>query len=71
VLAALAMGGLLWLASGLASASTHNLLKLVVLCGQIAGGAAVYALFLRLLGVTSVRAAVDAIRRPSPRDRRT
>jgi putative peptidoglycan lipid II flippase len=63
-LAALAMGGLLWLTTQLAPADAHGLLRLVVLCAQIAGSIAVYGLLLQLLGVTSWREAASAIKRP-------
>jgi putative peptidoglycan lipid II flippase len=68
VLAALAMGGLLWLTTGLASADAHGLLRLFVLGLQIAGGIAAYGLFLKLLGVASWREAVNALKRPTPQD---
>jgi len=67
VLASLAMGGLLWLTTGLAPTGTHRLLALVVLGAQIAGGIAAYALALQLLGVASWREAVNAIKRPTRR----
>jgi len=67
VLASLAMGGLLWLTTGLAPTGTHRLLSLVVLGAQIAGGIAAYALALQLLGVASWREAVNAIKRPARR----
>lgn len=68
VLAALAMGGLLWLTTGLAPAGARGLFRLLTLGAQIAGGVAAYALFLRLLGVASWREAVDAIKSAPPRD---
>jgi putative peptidoglycan lipid II flippase len=65
VLAALAMGALLWLTSGLAPATSHGFVKFVVLGLQIAAGVAVYGLLLRILGVASLREAVNALKRPS------
>jgi putative peptidoglycan lipid II flippase len=62
VAAALAMGSLLWLSAPLALASAANAsapLHLLLVAALIAGGIAVYGLFLALLGVTSW---VDAIR---------
>jgi len=67
-LAALAMGALLWLATGLTPAGGHSLLGLIVLGLQIAGGIAAYGLFLRLLGIASWREAVNALRRPARQD---
>lgn len=65
VAAALAMGGLLWLATTLAlppGTSAHGLVQAVILLLLIAGGIAIYGLFLRLFGVTGWREAVNAIR---------
>jgi putative peptidoglycan lipid II flippase len=62
VAAALAMGSLLWLSAPLALASFANasaLLHVLLVAALIAGGIAVYGLFLALLGVTRW---VDAIR---------
>jgi putative peptidoglycan lipid II flippase len=64
-LAALAMGALLWLATGLTPAGGHSLMGLIVLGLQIAGGIAAYGLFLRLLGIASWREAVNALKRPA------
>ena len=65
VLAALAMGALLWLATrslpALASGA-HGLVQAVLLLAVIAAGIAIYGLFLRLFGVTGWREAVNAIR---------
>ena len=66
VLAALVMGGLLWLTTGLAPAGLHSLLRLAVLGAEIAGGIAVYGLLLQLLGVASWREAVSAIKGAPP-----
>jgi putative peptidoglycan lipid II flippase len=67
MLASFAMGGMLWLTAGIAPTGAHRLLTLVVLGAQITGGIAVYALALQVLGVTSWREALDAIRRPTRR----
>ncbi len=64
-LAALAMGGLLWLATGLGPASRGGLAQLAVLCAQIGGAIIAYGLFLHLFGVTAWRDAVNAVRRPT------
>ena len=64
--AALAMGLLLWLAMRLVPAltsGTGGLAQAVVLIALIAGGIAIYGLFLRLFGVTGWREAVDAFKR--------
>jgi putative peptidoglycan lipid II flippase len=68
VLAALAMGGLLWLTTELTTAGAHGLLRLVVLGLQIAGGITAYGLLLKLLGVTSWLEAASALKRPAPQD---
>jgi putative peptidoglycan lipid II flippase len=67
VLAALAMGGLLWLATrGLAAwlDGGHRLIVAIVLAGLIATGFAVYAAGLALLGVVRPRDAIQALRKP-------
>ncbi len=65
VLAALAMGALLWLATrflpALASGA-HGLIQAVALLTVIAAGITIYGLFLRLFGVTGWREAVNAVR---------
>jgi putative peptidoglycan lipid II flippase len=64
-LAALAMGALLWLATQSLPAlgsGAHNLVQAILLLAVIAAGIAVYALFLRLFGVTGWREAVNAFR---------
>lgn len=68
VLAALAMGALLWLTSGLAPAGGHGVVRLLAVIIQIATGIAVYALLIQTLGVASWREAVNALKRPAPRD---
>jgi putative peptidoglycan lipid II flippase len=68
VLAAIAMGALLWLTSGLAPAGSHGLVRLVALALQIAAGIAVYGLLLQVLGAASWREAVAALKRPASRD---
>ncbi|WP_027550013.1 murein biosynthesis integral membrane protein MurJ [Bradyrhizobium sp. Cp5.3] len=64
VLAALVMGGLLWLTSGLAHPGSHGLVKFIALGLQIAAGIVVYGLLLQILGVASWREAVHALKRP-------
>jgi putative peptidoglycan lipid II flippase len=60
---ALAMGALLWLATGFVPmAGTHTVAQVIALLILIAGAIAVYGLFLALLGVTSWREVVNAIR---------
>jgi len=71
--AALAMGGLLWLAARSALALTtngHGLAQAIVLMLLIFAGMAVYGLLLALLGAASWEEAVGAIRQPSARDLR-
>jgi putative peptidoglycan lipid II flippase len=71
VTAALAMGGLLWLAAGQTPVqSLHGVAQAAVLLSLIGGGIALYGLLLRLFGVTGWREAVDAIRQNPPRDLR-
>jgi putative peptidoglycan lipid II flippase len=61
--AALAMGGLLWLATKLLpTTNLHGLAQAAVLLVLIAAGIALYGLILRLFGVTSWREAVNAMR---------
>jgi len=70
VLAALAMGVLLWLVAHFAFAAASNLhsaAQAFVLLVLIAGGIAVYALALGAFGVTGWRQTLNAIR-PSPPD---
>jgi len=67
VLAALAMGGPLWLAArGLAPwlDGGHRLIVAIVLAGLIAAGIAVYAAGLALLGVVRPRDVIHALRKP-------
>jgi putative peptidoglycan lipid II flippase len=67
VLAALAMGGPLWLAArGLAPwlDGGHRLIVAIVLAGLIAAGIAVYAAGLALLGVVRSRDVIHALRKP-------
>jgi putative peptidoglycan lipid II flippase len=73
VVAALAMGGLLWLTGRLLlslTGSAHGLAQAAVLMVLIAGGIAVYGLFLALFGVTTWNDAVHAIRQTTPSDLR-
>jgi putative peptidoglycan lipid II flippase len=62
--AALIMGGFLWLAAAFIPSPAHGLAQAVILLLLIAGGAAVYALFLVLFAVTGWREVVNAIRQP-------
>jgi putative peptidoglycan lipid II flippase len=65
VVAALAMGGSLWLAAPFVLASggsTHGLAQAVLVAMLISGGMAIYGLLLALLGVIRFRDAVNAIR---------
>jgi putative peptidoglycan lipid II flippase len=66
VLAALAMGALLWLATRQLPSLTsgaHGLVQAVLLLAVIAAGVASYGVFLRLFGVIGWREAVNAVRR--------
>jgi putative peptidoglycan lipid II flippase len=67
VLAAAAMGALLWLTVGLVPAEAHGLIRFIVLGLQIAAGITVYGLLLQVLGVASWREAVNALRKPAPK----
>ena len=73
VMAALAMGALLWLATrflpALASGA-HGLVQAVALLIVIAAEILIYGLFLRLFGVTGWREAVNAVRQNKPADLR-
>lgn len=69
MLAASAMGALLWLTRGLVAAEAHGLIRFIVLGVQIAAGIAVYGLLLQILGAASWREAVNALRRPHDRPR--
>jgi len=74
VVAALAMGGLLWAATRLVlmrGADLHGLAQTAALLVLIIGGIAIYGLLLTLFGVTGWRAALDAIRQTTPGDLRT
>ncbi len=65
VAAALAMGGLLWLAAGFAlplAADIHGVVQAVVLAVLISGAIAVYALLLALSGVIRRDQAASAVR---------
>jgi putative peptidoglycan lipid II flippase len=71
VVAALAMGGLLWAATRLVLAqSIDGLAQTAALLVLIIGGIAIYGLLLTLFGVTGWRAALDAIRQTTPGDLR-
>jgi putative peptidoglycan lipid II flippase len=68
VLAAMMMGGLLWLTVSVIAAPLHGLAQAVVLLLLIGGGIAVYAAFLALFAVTSWRETVNAVRQGKPHD---
>jgi putative peptidoglycan lipid II flippase len=71
--AALGMGGLLWLTAHFAlpaAADSHGLAQAAALVALIAGGIAVYGLFLGLLGVTNWAGAIGALSQKAPRDLR-
>lgn len=65
VLAAAAMGALLWLTTELTPVEAHGLIRFIVLGLQIGAGIAVYGLLLQILGAASWREAVDALKRPA------
>ena len=70
MLAAILMGGLLWLTAHFVlpwAANAHGLVQAAILGILIAGGMAVYGLFLALFGVVSWPDAVGAIKRTPPR----
>ncbi|MDA9465323.1 murein biosynthesis integral membrane protein MurJ [Bradyrhizobium sp. CCBAU 53415] len=69
VLAAAAMGTLLWLTAGLVPAGAHGFIEFIALGAQIAAGIAVYGLLLQIFGAASWREAVNALKRPAPHDR--
>ncbi|OKO79608.1 membrane protein [Bradyrhizobium sp. NAS80.1] len=71
VLAAAAMGALLWLTTGLSPAEAHGLIRFIVLGLQIGAGIAVYGLLLQILGAASWREAANALKRRAPQDQRT
>jgi len=67
IVAALAMGGLLWLAAKQTPVEgLHGLAQAAVLLSLITGGIALYGLLLRLFGVIRWREAVNAIRLNPP-----
>lgn len=65
VLAAIAMGALLWLTMGLVPVEAHGLIEFVVLGVQIGAGIAVYGLLLQILGAASWREAAATLKRPA------
>ncbi|TFV77235.1 murein biosynthesis integral membrane protein MurJ [Bradyrhizobium frederickii] len=65
VLAAAAMGALLWLTTGLVPSEAHGLVRFVVLGLQIGAGIAVYGVLLQILGAASWREALNALKRPA------
>ncbi len=66
VLAALVMGGLLWLTAHLMPVANHGLLRVLAVGLQIAVGIAIYGLFLQLFGVASWEEARAALKRLPP-----
>ncbi|WP_377828607.1 murein biosynthesis integral membrane protein MurJ [Bradyrhizobium lupini] len=68
VLAALAMGGLLWLTAGLLPSQAHGLIRFIAPGSQIAAGIVVYGLLLQILRVASWREAAGALKRPAQPD---
>ncbi len=73
VLAALAMGGLLWLTAHFVlpwAAGAHGLAQAALVLGLVAAGIAVYGLLLALFGVTNWTEAVNAIRQTGASDLR-
>jgi putative peptidoglycan lipid II flippase len=65
LLAAAAMGALLWLTAGLIPAEGHGVVTLLMLGLQISAGIAVYGALLHVLGAASWREALAALRRPA------
>jgi putative peptidoglycan lipid II flippase len=73
VVAALAMGGLLWLMARLVpalTAHTHGIVPAVLLVMLISGGIAIYGLLLALFGVIRRDEAVNAVRQTTASDLR-
>jgi putative peptidoglycan lipid II flippase len=73
VIAAILMGGLLWLTAHFVlpwATDAHRIAQAAILGIIIAGGIAIYGLLLTLFGVVNWTEAVGAIRRPPPRDLR-
>jgi putative peptidoglycan lipid II flippase len=72
-MAALAMGGLLWLTAALLlppAAMAHGLVQAALLVALISGGIAIYGLLLAQFGVLSWRDAVSAVRQSPASDLR-
>jgi putative peptidoglycan lipid II flippase len=69
IAAALAMGGLLWLAARF-TAPMHGLAQAALLMGLIAAAIAVYGLLLALFGAVRWGDAVGAVRQAKPADLR-
>ena len=73
MLAALAMGGLLWLTAHFMlpqGETIHGFAQALALLALIAGGIAIYGLLLTFFGVTGWRETLNAVRRPSRSDLR-
>ena len=70
VVAALAMGGLLWLMARFAPAGTKGFADAVVLGVMISVGMAIYGLHLALSGVITWKQVVKAIGQTTPADLR-
>ncbi len=73
VVAALAMGGLMWLMAGFMPALTanaHGVVPAVLLVVLISGGIAIYGLLLALFGVANWAEAVNALRQAASPDLR-
>jgi putative peptidoglycan lipid II flippase len=63
LVAALVMGGLLWLAAGVVTGSgSHRLIQAIVLFALIAAGIAVHGFLLEALGAAALRDLVNAVR---------
>jgi putative peptidoglycan lipid II flippase len=73
VLAAIIMGGLLWLKTAFVwplAADAHGLAQAAILAVLISGGLAIYAALLLLFGVANWNETMTAIKRAPPRDLR-
>jgi putative peptidoglycan lipid II flippase len=73
VMAALAMGGVLWFAAAFVwplAASAHGFAQAAILGSLIAASVAIYGLLLALLGVVNRTDAVNVLKSSPPRDLR-